>query len=399
MRSELLAHLGVTETASVAPLALVADRVRELNEGLKETNLLSLSYGNIIRKDIDEGGGLRPESYEGYNIIQPDDIVLRMTDLQNDQRSLRSARTTQRGIITSAYITVRPRDNVDPTYLAWYLRVFDLSKAFYQMGAGVRQTLNFDELGQIPVIVPPLDEQSRIANYLDREIAEMDAMNTDLDALIETLTERRGRMPHHILSALFSEAPLHPLWSILSPKKDQGHPDEQVLSVYRAYGVILKDSREDNNNRTPENVSSYQLVEPGDLVVNKMKAWQGSLGVSAHRGIVSPDYQVCRVISDNVDSDYLHVVLRSAHMVPQYRVRSKGVRPAQWRLYWEDMSPLGIPLPSLDEQRRVVAELDANTARIDAMVADAERLKALLAQRKSTLTTEAVTGRKEVPAA
>ena len=250
---------------------------------------------------------------------------------------------------------------------------------------------------RIPALTTRL--QGRIANYLDREIAEMDAMNADLDALIETLTERRGRVSHHMLSALFSDAPLYPLWSILSPKKDQGHPDEQVLSVYRAYGVILKDSREDNNNRTPENVSSYQLVQPGDLVVNKMKAWQGSLGVSPHRGIVSPDYQVCRVISDNVDPDYLHVVLRSAHMVPQYRVRSKGVRPAQWRLYWEDMAPLGIPLPSLDEQRRIVAELDASTTRIDAMVADAERLKALLAERKSTLITEAVTGRKEAPGA
>ncbi|RLP57322.1 restriction endonuclease subunit S [Kocuria marina subsp. indica] len=291
---------------------------------------------------------------------------------------------------------VVPHAGVDLDFLGYALE--EVIPRLHAHGSTM-QHVTRPELLSTQIQLPGLDQQRNIVDYLNREIAEMDAMNADLDALIETLTERRGRVSHHMLNALFSDAPLYPLWSILSPKKDQGHPDEQVLSVYRAYGVILKDSREDNNNRTPENVSSYQLVKPGDLVVNKMKAWQGSLGVSPHRGIVSPDYQVCRVISDNVDPDYLHVVLRSAHMVPQYRVRSKGVRPAQWRLYWENMAPLGIPLPSLDEQRRIVAELDASMTRIDAMVADAERLKALLAERKSTLITEAVTGRKEVPGA
>lgn len=291
---------------------------------------------------------------------------------------------------------VVPHAGVDLDFLGYALE--EVIPRLHTHGSTM-QHVTRPELLSTQIQLLGLDQQRKIVDYLDREIAEVDAMNADLDALIETLTERRDRVSHHMLSARFSDDPLHPLWSILSPKKEQGHPDEQVLSVYRDYGVILKGSREDNTSRTPENVSFYQLVGPGDLVVNKMKAWQGSLGVSAHRGIVSPDYQVCRVTSDTVDPDYLHVVLRSAHMVPQYRVRSKGVRPAQWRLYWEDMAPLGIPLPSLDEQRRIVAELDASTARIDAMVADAKRLKALLAERKSALITEAVTGRKEVPVA
>ncbi|MGC0252602.1 restriction endonuclease subunit S [Pseudactinotalea sp. Z1748] len=253
-------------------------------------------------------------------------------------------------------------------------------------------------LTSFPVPLPPPVDQERIANYLDRETAEIDAMDAELDRLLETLRERRTAFTESLTAGRFETGRLIPLWSILAPVKDQGHPAEDVLSVYRDFGVIPKDSREDNFNRTPENLMRYQLVRPRDLVVNKMKAWQGSLGISSHRGIVSPDYQVCRPVGVEVDPQYLHVVLRSPQMIPQYRVRSKGVRPSQWRLYWEDMAPLMIPVPDIAEQRRIVGELNGQTTRIDGMVADARRLKGLLVERRSTLITEVVTGAKEVPA-
>jgi len=381
------------------PLWAVADEVNQRNVGLAETNLLSLSYGKVIRKDINEVGGLRPGSYESYNIIQAGDTVLRMTDLQNDQRSIRSGYTSETGIITSAYITLRPRlERIEPRYLSSAMRAYDVAKVYYDMGGGVRQTLKFEELSQLPVPLPSLPEQRRIADYLDRETAEIDTMDAELDRLVEKLRERRAAAVETAIGRAFREAPLAPIWSLLAPVKDQDHPGEQVLSVYREYGVIPKDSRDDNANRTPENLTTYQLVRPGDLVVNKMKAWQGSLGVSVHRGIVSPDYQVCRPVGAGVDPAYLHAVLRSPQMIPLYRVRSKGVRPSQWRLYWEDMAPLMIPVLDIESQRRIVAELDEQTARIDDIIADAQHLKALLAERRSTLITEVVTGRKEVPA-
>jgi len=198
------------------------------------------------------------------------------------------------------------------------------------------------------------------------------------------------------------EVPAHwalkPLWTFFRRVKRTGFDDEQLLSVYRDHGVVLKASRGDNFNKPSDDLSVYQLVIPGDLAINKMKAWQGSLGVSSHRGIISPDYQVCRPVCTEVDPHYLHLVLRSAQMIPQYGVRSKGIRPAQWRLYWEDMAHLTIPVPPLPEQRRIAAELDEQTSRIDEMVAGARQLKTLLAERRATLITEVVTGTKEVPA-
>ena len=253
-------------------------------------------------------------------------------------------------------------------------------------------------LGRLMVPIVSLPEQRRIADFLDRETAEIESMEAELDRLVERLRERGRAVTESVLVDGFKDGVLKPLWSLLTPVKDQGHPTEAVLSVYRDYGVILKESRDDNFNRTPENVSSYQLVRPGDVVVNKMKAWQGSLGVSSHRGIISPDYQVCRPVCTEVDPHYLHLVLRSAQMIPQYGVRSKGIRPAQWRLYWEDMAHLTIPVPPLPEQRRIAAELDEQTSRIDEMVAGARQLKTLLAERRATLITEVVTGTKEVPA-
>jgi type I restriction enzyme, S subunit len=154
---------------------------------------------------------------------------------------------------------------------------------------------------------------------------------------------------------------------LLRPREVTNRINLQVLSVYRDYGVIPKDSRSDNFNKTPEDITRYQEVRVGDLVVNKMKAWQGSVGISAHHGIVSPDYLVCSVDS-SINSRFMHHLLRSAPLASEFGARSKGIRPAQWRLYWEDLAEIPINLPIPDEQRRIADFLDAETARIDGLM-------------------------------
>lgn len=288
------------------------------------------------------------------------------------------------------------QDRVDAKYLAYCLVAG--REALIALGNGTTfAELSARALGSFKVPWHSWRVRQQVVDYLDHETAEIDAMDAELDRLVETLRERRLAVVEKTLLPGFERAGVQPLWSLLRPTKDQGHAGEQVLSVYRDYGVIPKGSRDDNHNRTPADLSNYQLVQPGAVVINKMKAWQGSLGVSGHRGIVSPDYQVCRPLGNEVDSRYLHLVLRSPQMIPQYGVRSKGIRPSQWRLYWEDMATLTVPVPPLDEQRRIVDELDQQTAQIDDMIADANRLKGLLAERRSTLITNVVTGKKEVP--
>lgn len=141
----------------------------------QENNLLSLSYGRIIRKDINTNGGLLPNNFNTYNIIEKDDIVLRLTDLQNDKRSLRVGISKERGIITSAYVTLRANKPLNAQYFYYLLHAYDLMKVLYNMGSGVRQGLNYEELSKMMLIEPTLDEQNEVVDFLDEKCNEADA--------------------------------------------------------------------------------------------------------------------------------------------------------------------------------------------------------------------------------
>lgn len=155
----------------------------------EETNLLSLSYGRIIRKDINSNGGLLPESFNTYNIIEAGDIIIRPTDLQNDQRSLRTGLSREHGIITSAYIAMKATKQVNVAYFHYLLHAFDVMKVFYNMGNGVRQGLNFSEFSRLMVFEPALEEQDAIVTYLDEKCGEIDRIIADKRAQLETLDE------------------------------------------------------------------------------------------------------------------------------------------------------------------------------------------------------------------
>ena len=160
-------------------------QVKCKNTGMFENNLLSLSYGRIINKDINTTNGLLPESFESYNIVEPGDIVLRLTDLQNDHTSLRVGLSTQRGIITSAYLTIRNESKNLSRFLYYQLHAFDICKGLYGMGAGVRQGLNWDGVKLLKMVVPSVVEQQMIVDTLDRKCAEIDAVIERTKATIE----------------------------------------------------------------------------------------------------------------------------------------------------------------------------------------------------------------------
>lgn len=149
---------------------------RRINKNihLQEKNLLSLSYGRIVRKNIDTKEGLLPESFDGYNIIEDGDIVIRGTDLQNDHRSLRTGLVTERGIITSAYMTLRPQKDVNSTYYHYLLHCYDISKVFYSMGGGLRQSLDYWEFIRMLVLHPTDREQEEIVSYIKTKCTAID---------------------------------------------------------------------------------------------------------------------------------------------------------------------------------------------------------------------------------
>ncbi len=162
---------------------------KNLNTFCMETNLLSLSYGKVVRKDINSNGGLLPESFRTYNIVESLDIVIRATDLQNDKKSLRTGIATEHGIITSAYIALCPKRNVDSIYFHYLLHTYDIEKVFYNMGNGVRQGLNYSEFARLLVIEPTYKEQNDIVSFLDSKCFEIDSLISDKQQQINKLTE------------------------------------------------------------------------------------------------------------------------------------------------------------------------------------------------------------------
>ena len=183
---EWLAEIPVTW--DLVQLGSLFSEHKHKNTGMQSENLLSLSYGNIIRKDINTSDGLLPESFEGYNVIDDGDIVLRLTDLQNDQRSLRVGLCHEKGIVTSAYVTLRKRNPAINSKFYYYLiHSYDVRKGFYGMGAGVRQGLNYAGCKKIMLTLPPADEQERIVAVLDEKTAKVDALIANVQAQIEKL--------------------------------------------------------------------------------------------------------------------------------------------------------------------------------------------------------------------
>lgn len=384
------------------------------NNGLQENNLLSLSYGRIVRKSIETSFGLLPESFEGYNIIDKDTIVLRLTDLQNDQKSLRVGIATEKGIITSAYLSLRCITNDTPKYLYYLLHCFDIVKGFYGMGGGIRQGLTWDGVKNLRFYLPNQAEQQRIADFLDAKCAEID---TILEQTRESIDEYKKLKQSVITEAVTkgirinrlvkksglewcAEPPIE--WSLiriglfLRDKSDYSSTGEETpLSVTQDRGIIY--SSEANVANPSQSTIGWKRVSVNDLVFNKYKAHSGVFFVSPFDGIVTFNYNVyeCRNMSI---PRYLEYLFKSPGCISEFRKKMKGVGDSISPLYTRDLFSIVVPLPPVQEQQEIAAYLDEKCAAIDSLIASKESLITELEAYKKSIIYEYVTGKKEVPA-
>ena len=178
-----------------------------------------------------------------------------------------------------------------------------------------------------------------------------------------------------------------PMWSIVTRKDRKGYSDAELLSVYREYGVIRKSDRDDNHNVESEDLSNYKFVKKGDLVLNKMKTWQGSLGVSSFEGIVSPAYYVCE-LNEELHAPFIHYLLRSAPYIAMYGARSKGIRVGQWDLPYEEFREIPVLLPPIEEQRRIADYLEDKLNAIDGIQQKRSQQILALKEASQSLTLE-----------
>ena len=178
---------------------------------------------------------------------------------------------------------------------------------------------------------------------------------------------------------------------VMKNRSERNLPNAEVLSLYRDWGIVPKNSRDDNHNVTSEDTTNYKVVHKGDFVINKMKAWQGSMAVSDYDGIISPAYYVCEFVRTSVYKRYIHHLLRNESYKTEYMRLSSGLRVGQWDLNIENFLRIPMILPSFSEQQKIADYLDKVCGEVDEMVALQETMIEELKAYKQSVITEAVT--------
>ena len=181
------------------------------------------------------------------------------------------------------------------------------------------------------------------------------------------------------------------LRNFLTLFSEKGFGDSQLLSVTREKGVILRDrdNKEENHNFVPDDLSGYKHLNAGDFVINKMKSWQGSYGVSDYEGIVSPAYFTCKL--HGINSKFFSRAIRSRAYIGFFMQFSKGIRVDQWDLDPNSMKEIPFVVPSNEEQIAIVNYLDSVTSKIDEAIAQQQKMIDLLNERKYIIINDAVT--------
>lgn len=403
MRPPLLSL--VKDNWEIAPLWSVGKRVKTLNSGLSEKNLLSLSYGNIVRRDIEGADGLRPASYETYQIIEPGDTIFRFTDLQNDKRSLRSAIVTEKGIISSAYLNFRVRpDRMDPLYFSYLMRCYDLNKVFYEMGSGVRQSLNYDELSRLMVPTPPLDDQRAIVAFLDRETAQIDAMVEAQKHVLVLAEEHRKSFIAEEIDRLpeqgYPRAQLRHCVAIqtgvtLGKKYGEDAAEYPYLRVANVQAGHL-DLDEIKTVKVSPAVADRSTLKTGDVLIteggDRAALGRGALWRDEIPGALHQNHIFALRCKDKLDPEFLVYALDA----PSTREYFEMTRTQTTNLSSTNSAKVKackIPLPPVEIQRNAVHRLHSALNRIDQTIAAASDVITLLRERREALITTAVTGR------
>jgi len=393
------------------------------NAGMRETTVLSLSYGQVVVKPPEKLHGLVPASFETYQIIDPGDIVVRPTDLQNDWNSLRFGLSRHRGIITSAYICLHTEDSVTREYGHLLLHAYDLKKVFYGLGSGLRQNLDWRDFKYLPCLVPPLPEQHAITRYLDHVDRRIRRYIRAKQKLIALLEEQKQAVIHRAVTGQIDVRTGRPYpaykpsgveWLGDVPEHWDTRPakyrfrevdersltgDEELLSVSHITGVTLRSQK----NITMFMAASYvghKRCQPGDLVINTMWAWMGALGIAKQTGLVSPSYGVYRPLHNStLLPEYADRLLRIRPYVDEYIGRSTGIRSSRLRLYPEQFLRIHIVCPSVNEQRSILDHIADETNSLNLAIERTQREIALLREYRTRLIADVVTGQVDVRAA
>lgn len=321
------------------------------------------------------------------------------------------------GSVSLINIVLTPQSGWNSRYVHYLLRSQPFSEEYYRNGRGIVAdlwTTRYSEMKSIPLPIPPRHEQDQIVRFLDWKVSTVNKLIhikrseiKELDAL------KRSMISHAITHGLASNVPMKysgtqwlgdipahwqiiKLRQILHSVSMKNSPELPLLSVVREQGVILRDveDMESNHNFVPDDLSGYKVVKKGQLAMNKMKAWQGSYGISDYTGIVSPAYFVFDVAFENLA--YFHYAIRSKVYVNFFAQASDGIRVGQWDLQIDKMKEIPFVVPPADEQCAIVEYIKNTLPKYDAITRELTTEVDMLEEYKIKLIADTVTGKMDV---
>ncbi|RYU83818.1 restriction endonuclease subunit S [Hymenobacter persicinus] len=396
----------------------------EKNKGMVEKTVLSLSYGKVVIKPEEKLVGLVPESFETYQLVYPGDIIIRPTDLQNDKTSLRVGLAKDKGIITSAYINMKVNAGYLGRYYHYFLYALDITKMIYSLGSGLRQNLSYEDFKRLKFLAPPLEEQTAIANFLDRKTAQIDQAIAQKERLIELLQERRQILIQRAVTRglnpdvpmkdsgveWIGEIPAH--WRSVKmkyltefiydgthgsyPRSDEGFRLLSVRNIVDNKFVF----REDDSlvaARHFKEISSKFLVREDDIQLAIVGATLGKAAVveSVDEPFVTQrSIATIRVEKKSVLPVFLLNYIRSESF-QKYLWLNAGFS-AQPGVYLGTIQDSTVPMPPIQEQFEITTYIGIISDSINAAISCKKREIGKLREYKSTLINAAVTGKIKV---
>lgn len=376
---------------------------------------MSLSYGRVVVKPAEKMRGLLPASFETYQVLRPGDIVVRPTDLQNDQKSLRVGQASNDGIITSAYISLRPTSGVSHRFLFRLLSAYDFMKVFYGFGSGLRQNLDFKHIRRIPVALPRYEEQQLINRYIDNAELRIARAIQAKQRLIGLMRERAEAVANDVLIRGLHDAKMAEVTEIPGLAQAPSHwarplaqrvfkerirpadPDRDVqLSLSQRDGLVAKQDLRERSMQT-SSFENWKHVEPGDLVLNRFKAHLGVFFAATRSGMVSFHYGVFEPIVP-VLSEYYELLFHTPVFKARFGGLSNGMTVGLQNLSNQSFYNAHILLPPFAEQADIVNAVRLAQQPAMAAIHALDQEVALLREYRTRLIADVVTGKKDVRA-
>jgi type I restriction enzyme S subunit len=318
-------------------------------------------------------------------------------------------------VINQALLGFEFNPGVNKRYVKWQLQRLQ-SRVAEEANSSTQDNLNAEKVRNLRVPLPPPTQQLAIADYLDRETARIDALIAAKERVLGLLAEkRRALITRAVTRGLDPAAPLRDSgipwlgeipthWEtrriawLYRERDERGEPELPLLEVSINSGVVLREFSDERIESTAADFNTYKVARRGDVVFNKMRMWQGAVGVAPEDGLVSPDYVVAAP-TGSLSSAYSQLLFRTSVFSAECARHSHGIVWDRLRLYWDGFRDIAVPLPPAKEQGAIVASTEGSARRLDALGVATQRSIALLKERRASLIAAAVTGQIDVESA